>query len=124
MDDKLKKKVIYELIKTFIDAGDIALELRDKGFNVEVADATDTDFWNMVHLSKPDEEMILLAMPNHMSNVYAAERIKASGLNCKIVAIAKHESEVKDLTNMGIPSFNLYREAGEGLAREALNVIN
>ena len=78
----------------------------------------------MVRLSKPDEEMILLAMPNHMSNVYAAERIQASGLDCKIVAIAKHESEVKDLTNMGIPSFNLYREAGEGLAREALNVIN
>ena len=50
--------------------------------------------------------------------------IKASGLDCKIVAIAKHESEVKDLTNMGIPSFNLYREAGEGLAREALKVIN
>ena len=101
-----------------------ASELREKGFNVQVADATDTDFWNMVRLSKPDEEMILLAMPNHMSNVYAAERIQASGLDCKIVAIAKHESEVKDLTNMGIPSFNLYREAGECLAREALNVIN
>lgn len=101
-----------------------ATELRKKGFNVEVADATDTDFWNMVHLSKPVEEMILLAMPNHMSNVYAAERIQASGLDCKIVAIAKHESEVEDLLNMGIPSFNLYREAGEGLAHEAIKVIN
>ena len=101
-----------------------ASELRDNGFNVEVADATDTDFWNMVNLSKPDEEMILLAMPNHMSNVYAAERIKASGLDCKIVAIAKHESEVKDLTDMGIPSFHLNREVGECLVREALNVIN
>jgi len=26
MEDKLKKKIIYELIKTFINAGDIALE--------------------------------------------------------------------------------------------------
>ena len=41
-----------------------ASELREKGFNVEVADATDTDFWNMVHLLKLDEEMILLAMTN------------------------------------------------------------
>ena len=41
-----------------------ASELRDNGFNVEVADATDTDFWNMVHLLKLDEEMILLAMTN------------------------------------------------------------
>ena len=31
MDNKLKKKIIYELIKTFINAGDIALELREKG---------------------------------------------------------------------------------------------
>ena len=38
MDDKLKKKIIYELIKTFINAGDIALELRDKGLNKIIKD--------------------------------------------------------------------------------------
>ena len=63
-------------------------------------------------------------MPNNYSNIYAAERIKASGLDCRIVAIAKHESEVQELMKMGIPSFNLYREAGEGLGREAVNAIN
>ena len=52
---------------------DHALDLRNQGFNVEVADATDTDFWNMVHQAKSIEEMIILAMPNHMSNVYAAK---------------------------------------------------
>ena len=103
---------------------DRAKELRDKGFNVEVADATDTDFWNMVHLSKPVEEMILLAMPNHMNNVYAAKRIQASRVDCNIVAIAKHETEVDELLKMGIPSFNLYREAGEGLASEALTEMD
>jgi hypothetical protein len=87
---------------------------------VQVADATDTDFWNMVHQSKPVEEMIILAMPNHMSNIYAAARIRASKLDCKIVAIAKHETEVNELSKLGIPSFNLYREAGEGLANQAL----
>ena len=102
---------------------DRALELRNQGFNVEVADATDTDFWNMVHQAKSIEEMIILAMPNHMSNVYAAERIQASEVDCKVVAIAKHETEVDELSKMGIPSFNLYREAGEGLASEALNQL-
>jgi hypothetical protein len=101
-----------------------AKKLKEKGFNVEVADATDTDFWNMVHQSKPIEEMIILAMPNHMSNVYAAERIQASRLDCKIVAVAKHETEVNELTKMGISSFNLYREAGEGLASQALKEID
>jgi hypothetical protein len=103
---------------------DRAASLVEQGFNVKVADATDTDFWNMVRLSEPVEEMIILAMPNHHSNIYAAERIEASGLDCKIVAIAKHESEVQELLKRGITSFNLYREAGEGLGREAVSAIN
>lgn len=103
---------------------DRAETLRAEGYNVEVADATDTDFWNMVRLSEPIEEIILLAMPNHDSNLLAAERIKASGLDCKIVAIAKHESEVAELRELGIPSFNLYREAGQGLGLEAISIIS
>ncbi len=102
---------------------DRAEKLRSDGMNVEVADATDTDFWYQVHLSIPVEELILLAMPNHMSNLFAAERIQASGLDCKVVAIAKHETEVEELNKMGVPSFNLYLEAGEGLGREALGVL-
>jgi Trk K+ transport system NAD-binding subunit len=100
-----------------------AEQLKSDGLKVEIADATDTDFWNQVHLSKPVEEMILLAMPNHMSNIFAAQRINASGLNCKVVAIAKHETEVEELSKMGISSFNLYLEAGVGLGREALRAL-
>jgi hypothetical protein len=102
---------------------DRAEQLRSEGLFVEVADATDTDFWNQVHLSKPVEEMILLAMPNHMSNIFAAERINASGLDCKVFAVAKHETEVKELSKMGVPSFNLYSEAGESFGREALGTL-
>ena len=102
---------------------DRAEQLRSEGLFVEVADATDTDFWNQVHLSKPVEEMILLAMPNHMSNIFAAERINASGLDCKVFAVAKHETEVRELSKMGVPSFNLYSEAGESFGREALGAL-
>ena len=101
-----------------------AEKLQQQGFNVKVADATDTDFWNMVRLSEPVEEVILLAMPNHHNNLDAVKRIMASGLDCKIVAIAKHQSEVEELNELGVPSFNLYREAGEGLGREAIDVIS
>ena len=76
-----------------------------------------------MRLSEPVEEMILLAMPTHLSNLYAAERIQASGLDCKVVAIAKHASEVHELSKLGITSFNLYQEAGEGLGREALDAM-
>ena len=101
-----------------------AQELRRRGLNVKVADATDTDFWDMVKINAPVEEIILLAMPNHHNNISAAKRIKASGLTCNVVAIAKHENEVEELCNLGVPSFNLYREAGEGLGREAMKAVN
>ena len=38
MDDKLKKKIIHELIKTFINAGDIALKLRYEGLKKIIKD--------------------------------------------------------------------------------------
>ena len=62
-----------------------------------------------MRLLEPIEEIVLLAVPNHQSNVYGAARIQASGLNCCVVAIAKHETEVEETLKMGIPSFNLYR---------------
>ena len=58
-------------------------------------------------------------MPTHHSNIFAAERIKASGLDCRVYAIAKQETEVEELLEMGSPFFNLYRKAREGLGREA-----
>ena len=36
---------------------DRAIKLRSDGMNVEVADATDTDFWHQVHLSTRVEEV-------------------------------------------------------------------
>jgi hypothetical protein len=58
-----------------------------------------------------------------MSNIFAAERINVSGLDCKVFAVAKHETEVKELSKMGVPSFNLYSEAGESFGREALGTL-
>ena len=31
MDNEIKKQIVYELIDTFINAGNIALDLRNKG---------------------------------------------------------------------------------------------
>lgn len=46
------------------------------------------------------------------------------GLSGKVVAIAKHTDEVKELEELGVPSFNMYQEAGGGLARRALEAID
>ena len=94
-----------------------------RGFNVKVANATNTDFWNMMRLLEPIEGIVLLAVANHHSNIYGATRLRANGFNCCVVAIAKHETEVEETLKMGIPSFNLYRLTGEGLEREAIDEI-
>ena len=87
----------------------MAANLVEQGFNVKVANATDTDFWNMMRLLEPIQEMVLLAVPNHNSNVYGAARLWASGLNRCVVVIAKQETEVEKTLKMRIPSFSLYR---------------
>ena len=62
----------------------------------------------MMRLLEPIEEIVLLAMPNHHSNVYGAAHMRAGGLNCCLVAIAKHETEVEGTLKMGNSSLNLY----------------
>ena len=74
-------------------------------------------------LLEPIQEIVLLAVPNHHSNIHGATRIRASGFNYCVVAIATHETEVEETLKIGIPSFNLYRLSGEGLEREAIDEI-
>lgn len=97
-------------------------EHRAKGRQVKVGDATDTDFWNAVQAAKP-KDLIVLAMPSHHSNLYAAHQIRNAGLTCKVVAVAKYEDEVQELAALDVPAFNLYAEAGLGLARHALEIM-
>jgi Trk K+ transport system NAD-binding subunit len=96
---------------------------RAAGRNVKVGDATDTDFWNTIKASN-GKELIVLAMPSHYSNVYAAQQIRNAGLDCQVVAIAKFGEEVGELDELNVPSFNMYSEAGLGLARHALDAMS
>jgi hypothetical protein len=86
---------------------------RAQGRHVKVGDATDTDFWNAIKAAKP-KELIVLAMPSHHNNVYAAHQIRNVGLTCQVVAIAKFDEEVPELAKLGVPAFNMYAEAGSG----------
>jgi hypothetical protein len=95
---------------------------RAAGRNVKVGDATETYFWNTIKASN-GKELIVLAMPSHHSNVYAAQQIRNAGLTCHVVAIAKFAEEVHELDALGVPSFNMYSEAGSGLARHALQAM-
>lgn len=95
---------------------------RAAGRNVRVGDATDTDFWNTIKVANT-KDLIVLAMPSHYSNVYAAQQIRNAGLTCQVMAIAKYSEEVEELKELNVPSFNMYSEAGLGLAHHALDAM-
>lgn len=94
------------------------LSHRSAGRSVLLGDATDTDFWLKLRASHR-LEMIVLAMPAHQSNLYAARRIRRINLPCHVVAIAHFPKEVEDLAALSVSAFNMYQEAGTGLARQA-----
>ncbi|BBN81146.1 potassium transporter Kef [Pseudoalteromonas sp. A25] len=98
---------------------DIKPEVVDKhvqrGRRVLLADATDPDFWQRVNHSRVD--MVMLAMPKHMQNIYALEQLKASGFKGQVTAIANYPDQQRELEEMGVNStYNFYLEAGSGFA--------
>jgi hypothetical protein len=117
----------YELQKIFGDkicgvehAPDRVDFNRAQGRNVILGDASDTEFW--MRLSKDIYlEIVILAMPNHHGNVYAAHQLRNLGFNCQVAAIARYPEEVEDLSALGVcTAYNMYEQAGAGLVRTAM----
>lgn len=97
-------------------------EHQDLGRKVLLADASDTDLW--ANLRKSNRlQMIILAMPNHHNNIAAAEQLRDLQFQSLLVAVAKFPEEVEELAALGVTSFNMYSEAGLGLARHALTEL-
>jgi glutathione-regulated potassium-efflux system ancillary protein KefC len=95
-----------------------------QGRRVLMADATDSDFWTRVSLSK-SIDLVLLAMPKHPANVHAVESLKRHGFGGLVVATAKFDDEVRELRELGVDTaYNLYNEAGTGFANHVDNFFS
>ncbi|MED5525837.1 MAG: cation:proton antiporter family protein [Pseudomonadota bacterium] len=118
--DQLKAE-FGEAVLGIDHAADKVGEHQEAGRQVLVGDATDSDFWSKI---RHDEflELVLLAMPNHHGNLFAAEELKERGYKGKVAAVAKFPDEVEELKAMGIEVFNIFEEAGAGFARHVLNI--
>ncbi|MBB5022805.1 cation:proton antiporter family protein [Desulfurispira natronophila] len=93
---------------------------RAAGRNVVLGDATDTDFWLRLQMD-PYLEFIVLAMPSHCGNIFAAHQIRNLGISCQVAAIAKYPDEVEELHQLGIcAAYDMYEEAGSGLVQHAM----
>ncbi len=97
---------------------------REQGRNVYLADACDTEFWQRLH-KELKLELIVLAMPNHQSNMYAARQIRNMELKCQVAGIAHFPEEVEELSEIGIcTAYNMYDQAGAGLARKVMEATS
>lgn len=93
------------------------------GRNVLLADATDSDFWTRICISGT-LDLVVMAMPKHISNVHAVHALKRQDYQGIVVATAKFDDEVKELNELGVETaFNLYAEAGSGFASHVIEVF-
>jgi predicted Kef-type K+ transport protein len=108
-----------------IDADpDNVKQQRAEGRNVVQGSATDADFWHRLHLDDGHIRLVLLAMPEASENIFAAEHLLKEGFDGTIGAIAKFPDDEAALRAAGVHQvFNLYAEAGAGLAEHVCSDI-
>lgn len=96
-----------------------AATLQELGMNVIAADATDSEFWQRLHPGN-EVEIIVLAMPEHGSNLYALDEIEASDFTGTVAVIARNDDDVREVMDRGVNAvLHLYEGAGESLADRA-----
>ncbi|MCW8994387.1 MAG: cation:proton antiporter [Psychromonas sp.] len=103
----------------------ITLQHRKLGRRIITGDALDSDFWNKLQLTDK-VKLILLAMPDHNGNRYAAEQLSnIDGYSFKVAAIAHYKEDEKELNALGVtPVYNMYVEAGVGFARNVCSELH
>ena len=106
------------------NATDRAERLREQGFDVQTADATDQEFWERV-IATGHVTIAVLAMPFHGANLLALRQLTASGFEGTVAAVAQYDDEVQELRGHGVGTvFNLYSGAGLALASETVEALD
>jgi len=114
--DALEKKYPGHLIGVDTDNRVVARH-RDKGRQVVVGDPTHPDFWTRVGNSACHLEWILLATPSNTANLMAVERLREYEYPGRIASTSQYPEEAQALEAAGVHfAFNIYEEAGAGLA--------
>lgn len=98
------------------DADKVAAH-RQAGRNVILGDATDSDFWERADSSARQIRLVMLAMPEHRANRYAAQQIATRGYTGRVAALAFFPDQAAALETLGVHSaYNAFAEAGAGFA--------
>ena len=94
------------------------------GRRVIQGSATDIDFWDRINLDPDRVRLILLAMPKHDENLFAARQLRDLGYAGKLAAVAKYPDELLALQEAGVhAAYNLYTAAGSGFAEHVYDEL-
>ncbi|NVJ60122.1 MAG: cation:proton antiporter [Gammaproteobacteria bacterium] len=107
-----------------IDADEDRIKrLNAQGFRVLFGDGEDADLWQNMDLS--NTQLVLIALPYIQDIKNIQEQLVAANYSGKIVAIARYEDQIEQLTECGIDRiFNFYNEAGVGFAEESVALLH
>lgn len=101
-------------------APDVVKLHQDAGRNVILADPTDEEFWERAKDGKVN--VVLLAMPELEQNLAVARHIQARRKGSgHLLAVARYPEEIEALLEAGVDAaWNVYAEAGDGVALEVI----
>ncbi|MEH6709641.1 MAG: cation:proton antiporter family protein [Paraglaciecola polaris] len=98
-------------------------KLQEDGLKVIVGDGEDADMWENVDTI--NVKLILLALPSIEDTAHITQQLRVAQYQGKIAAIARYDDEVEKLTATGTDYvFNMFTEAGAGLAEESLRMLS
>ena len=90
---------------------------RKLGRNVVYGDAEDSDFWERVEPAKSRVNLVMLALPDPNTSIFAIRQMAQRGYRGQITASVRYEDEIPILKAEGIDAaYSLYEEAGVGFA--------
>ena len=94
-------------------------EMRERGHNVVLGDATDPEFWSRTEDLVHRLDWVLLTMASHEANLAAVERLRARGFTGRIVATSRYPDQAQELRELGASLvFDVYAEARSGFASD------
>ncbi|MEM6381128.1 MAG: cation:proton antiporter family protein [Pseudomonadota bacterium] len=94
------------------------------GRNVMRGDANNPELWSKLHGYQTQIDLIMFATPYLASNLSAIELLRESGYKGKIATIALYPDDEAELYEAGADSvYNIYKEAGDGIAAELEEII-
>ena len=112
-----------EVVEGVDRSEDVARSQREHGRTVSRGDALDRDFWERVRFH-PEIELVVTAMSSHQANLECVRRIREFLPDVRIASIAMYRDQVHELEEAGVDvARNLYEEAGQGLADDAIGAI-